>query len=509
MLQFQRQEQAKLAEIDTLYQNRHLPVTLTSNPLHQISQCSLTLTCRLLPCVPETDDIDLQQASAVHIQRISRGGRGRRKAKDRRFELNNMRNNIANATFQVNIMDKVEKSAADHKIKEMRARARLMLEIADVDSAQFRWYAKLQRALQYVEEQKEAVCYIFASAGVLDPHENHCEDPYEPACRSLQELRQKQRRHPLDERAGDDTLIPAAKRMNLPLYARDTTENMGEHLYSVMGVFGRLGTIQQETKRYFEEIARIEKDVMKCLKDEATWRDPTVCMSYTKQEIDRHRNAIKETRGRVDEEMKELKDTRVKGRKRRASLSRVEQLSDYVVETRGRQKLRSIARRRHSVNLKEARVDKGSSQVDRKMAKMLRDNKAEMQESLNVMKCLSFCKDVYNHHSLEVLLDEEVLHSLDGNASYEKWLKVTSLGYMDVDTYNLREAEMKGRSRSLCAPERVRESRELFIKRLEGFEKIWEMAAENNIPPLHSTVWGDEPVGRRGRRPRMPNSDTR
>jgi hypothetical protein len=51
---------------------------------------------------------------------------------------------IATNTFQLNILNKVEKSAADHKQKEMRARARLMLEIADNDSAQFKWYGKLQ-----------------------------------------------------------------------------------------------------------------------------------------------------------------------------------------------------------------------------------------------------------------------------------------------------------------------------------------------------------------------------
>jgi hypothetical protein len=120
-----------------------------------------------------------------------------------------------------------------------------------------------------------------------------------------------------------------------------------------MSVVARLASIQQETAAYFSSVARIEKDLLKCFKDEAHWKDPTVTMGHTAQEINRHREAIKETRGRVDADMAELKDGRKASRRRRASLARVEQLSSLVVDTRGRQKLRMLMRRRSSMNLKE------------------------------------------------------------------------------------------------------------------------------------------------------------
>lgn len=234
---------------------------------------------------------------------------------------------------------------------------------------------------------------MMAAAGVQDPHPDHADEVYEPACRSLQELRLSQRRHVLAERTEDKVLLALSKKFKLPLYAGDMTGNMGEHQvrkreksgparrqrclapfllpppppfahlltavscapsqYSDMSVVARLASIQQETAAYFSSVARIEKDLLKCFKDEAHWKDPTVTMGHTAQEINRHREAIKETRGRVDADMAELKDGRKASRRRRASLARVEQLSSLVVDTRGRQKLRMLMRRRSSMNLKE------------------------------------------------------------------------------------------------------------------------------------------------------------
>jgi hypothetical protein len=82
--QFQRQEQQMLAEIDATYANKHKDITPSGSAIHQISQCSLSASCRLLQCIPETDDLEEQTSAAVHVQRVSRGGRGRRRAADRK-----------------------------------------------------------------------------------------------------------------------------------------------------------------------------------------------------------------------------------------------------------------------------------------------------------------------------------------------------------------------------------------------------------------------------------------
>ena len=87
-------------------------------------------------------------------------------------------------------MDKVEKTAIDYKAAETRKQAREALTLADYDSKQFRWYAKLQVALQYIEEQKNALSIMYSSPGVKDPHPSVSDDIWEPCCRSLQKVLQ-------------------------------------------------------------------------------------------------------------------------------------------------------------------------------------------------------------------------------------------------------------------------------------------------------------------------------
>ena len=105
------------------------------------------------------------------------------------------------------------------------------------------------------------------------------------------------------------------------------------------------------------------------------------------------------------------------------------------------------------------------------------------------------------------MLDEEVLHSAQGWEEYTKFVKLRTLGSMDVDTYNIRESVMKRRRRSICAPERYRQSKDLFVERMDGYETIWDLARDKAYPLIHSTVWDDEPMNKRSKRPRYPEPE--
>ena len=127
-------------------------------------------------CSSQFDHLKIWKLAAKQIQRISRGGRGRRRAINRRAEIAQMRNTAATNALQENVMSKVEKTAKEYKDAEIRKQARESLTVADRDSKQFRWYAKLQVALQYIEEQKTVVAIMFSSAGVKDPHPEVSDD---------------------------------------------------------------------------------------------------------------------------------------------------------------------------------------------------------------------------------------------------------------------------------------------------------------------------------------------
>ena len=122
--QFARREAKLMKEIDAKYAKKHREVTVSEAELSQISQCSLTENCRLLQCIPEFDHLKIWNAAAVHIQRISRGGRGRRRAIDKRAGILEMRKTAATNALQLNVMNKVEKNAKDYKVHEIRKQAR-------------------------------------------------------------------------------------------------------------------------------------------------------------------------------------------------------------------------------------------------------------------------------------------------------------------------------------------------------------------------------------------------
>ena len=394
-------------------------------------------------------------------------------------------------------MDKVEKTAIDYKAAETRKQAREALTLADYDSKQFRWYAKLQVALQYIEEQKNALSIMYSSPGVKDPHPSVSDDIWEPCCRSLQELREKQRRHPIIERLSQTQLVKIAKQHNLPLYAIDLSNNTGEHLFSDMAVYGRLVNIQNETEEYFASCEEIMKDIELCNKDDALWDDPAHRAKWTAQEITRNKKRIKEDREVLDEKLRGRRIKRENAKKRRASLSRVEKMCNFVVETRGRQRLRMVARRRYSVNLKEARVRKNIEKLDIEHSEKVEAARKDIAKTLNFASLLGFPADERDPFSLHSLCDEQILHSRKGNKDYESFINLRTLGTMDIDTYEARQAEMKGRRKSICAPERYRAAKMGYVTRLRGFENVWDLAKEKNLPPIHSTSWKDEPLSRK------------
>ena len=108
----------------------------------------------------------------------------------RQLQLELRQKVAATNAFQLNVLNKVENNALSHKQDEIRKQARHMLTVADHDSKQFRWYGKLQVALQFIEQQKEAVASMIAGGGIRDPHYSLEESIFEPSCRSLQEVRQ-------------------------------------------------------------------------------------------------------------------------------------------------------------------------------------------------------------------------------------------------------------------------------------------------------------------------------
>jgi len=377
-----------MKQIDVEWATRVRMVELAGGDLRQISQCSMTDDCKLLQCVPEYDDHLEHNKAAVVIQRVSRGGRGRRRAIARKNELELRRKVAAKNAFQLNVLNKVENNATVHKQDENRNQARHMLAVADHDSEQFRWYAKLQVALQFIEQQKEALAFMIAGGGIKDPHFSLEDSTFEPSCRSLQELREKQRRHTQIERIKDPMLVKLAEKHKLPAYALDTIDDLGEHIFSDMTVFARLGNIQEETEEYFGTLASINKDLDVCRKDEAHWDDPSVRARWTAQEINRNKKRIKDDRYRLEEELRGRNLLRRKSKVRRASLSRVEGLNEFVVETRGRQKLRSVARRRRSLNLNEARVRKDVEEEDLEWKEVLKENRERVKQSLNACALL-------------------------------------------------------------------------------------------------------------------------
>ena len=59
---------------------------------------------------------------------------------------------------------------------------------------------------------------------------------------------------------------------------------------------------------------------------------------------------------------------------------------------------------------------------------------------------------------------------------------------------------MRNRSRSICAPERYRSSKELYVERLDGVEAVWDLARDKDSPLIHSTMWHDETENKRTKR---------
>jgi hypothetical protein len=183
-------------------------------------------------------------------------------------------------------------------------------------------------------------------------------------------------------------LVKLAEKHKLPAYAIDTCGDLGEHNFSPMSVFARLGNIQEETKEYFGTVAAVNKALGVCRKDEAHWDDPSVRARWTAQEINRNKKRIKEDRERLEGELRGRRLKREISKGRRASLSKIEKLNEFVVGTRGRQKLRSVARRRRSLNLREARVRKDAEETDVEWKGIIKENREEVEESLNVCKLL-------------------------------------------------------------------------------------------------------------------------
>ena len=511
MKQFVRKETMMMSDIDKRWETNFREVEVLENgALQQISQCSLTDGCRLLQCIPEHDGFSLskQNNAALEIQRVSRGGNGRRKAANRKADIELMRKNAVITAFQVSVLDRVETNAADHRQSELRRHARDMLSVADHDSAQFRWYGKLQVVLQHIEEQKKAIAVMIAGAGIKDPHPSLENLLFEPCCRSLQELRQKQRRHRRTERLNNAVLLKLAESHKLPMYAKNLNDNMGEHSSSNMSAFARLGNIQEETKNYFDACESINKQLGACASDAAHWDDPSVHARFTAQEISRNKKRIKESRDSLNEELRLRREDRNRSRSRRASLSGLEELGKYVVQTRGRQRLRIIGKRRRSLNLREMRIRKDVEEADRISAKMTTESIEGARSSLSVCAMLGFSSDEKDPHNLNNLLDDEILHTSDGIAQYQRFLKVKCLGIMDVDTYYVRKSELRRRSKSICAPERYKQARNMYVARMEGFVSVWDLARDENLPPILSTSWGDEPTNKRSTRPRLPYSET-
>ena len=318
-------------------------------------------------------------------------------------------------------------------------------------------------------------------------------------------MREKQRRHHQTQRLTQVQLVKLAKAHNLPIYALELGNNMGEHKSSNMAVFGRLSNIQNETKDYFQEIADISKGLDLCNKDDALWDDPANRAKWTAQEITRNKKKIKEEREKLEVKLRGRREEREKTKERRASLSRVEKLSELAIQTRGRQRLRMVARRRNSLNLKEARVRKDIEKIDIKNSKRIGVGRKDVVKSLDAASLLAFPIDETHPFSLVSLLDERILHSRKGNKDFESWISLRTLGCMDIDTYEIRRAERWGRSKSICAPERYRAARMSYVTRMEGFEAVWDLAKEKNLPPVHSTSWNDEPLSKKSTRPIYPN----
>jgi len=273
---------------------------------------------------------------------------------------------------------------------------------------------------------------ILASAGLRDPHYRYEDDIFEPAVRSLTELRQKQRRHPQTERLNQENLLKLGKVHGLPLYAKDIENNCGEHALSDMTVFARLSQIQLETKVFFEEVNVISRGIMKTNKDEAHWKDPAVMVSYTMQEINRHRNRIKGERDQLEAVLKAKKHAREAGKVRRASLGRVEDLYSLLKGTRGRQKLRMSGRRRRSLNLREQRVEKHATECDARDRDLLKRSKQGALQSNEVARdSMGLPTDAKSPFTKDKLVNnEEMFSSKAGIDSYCKFLKSYRVGYM-------------------------------------------------------------------------------
>ena len=162
-----------------------------------------------------------------------------------------------------------------------------------------------------------ALAIMFSSAGVKDPHPVFEDNIFEPCCRTLQELREKQRRHPQTQRLNNTQLVKLVKAHDLPLYGSDLNDDNGEHQFHIMAVFGRLVNVQNETNNYFEFCEDINKDIDLCNKDDALWDDPAHRAKWTAQEITRNKKRIKEERDALETELRGRQQERQLSKKRR------------------------------------------------------------------------------------------------------------------------------------------------------------------------------------------------
>jgi len=510
--QFKRREKQQIVAIDSQFTQVSRKVENLDSDLVTISECSLTRECRLMQCIAEEGEEEEEQGNkdkcVVNIQRVTRGGRGRRRAAERRVEIDRIQKDASKKVFKETVLEKVEKRALTHKRKELRKRILQDLKIADVESVQYRWYCKLQVALQAIEQQKLVFNKIFASGGVKDPNNRFCDDVLEPSCRSVAELRGRQRRHPRIERLAEADILRIGKANKLGLYCEAVEGNRGEFDWSDVSVFSKLLTIQDETKKFFERIEGIKRGLDKADSDEAHWKDPATMVSYTMQEINRNRGRIKESRMKLEEELKNELKGRKEGRKRRASLARVEGLYILLGGTRGRQRGRIEAKRRRSMNLKEARVDKNVFERDLRDIEMMRAVKDGVRESVNIPRDLmGLNKEGAGPPraagwNLEDLLSDEWASSKKGIKEWSNFLLHYRVGTMCVDTYGVLEQQKAGRSISICAPERYLESRNLWYQRREDIEKVWEAADDRHYPPFHPSDLMECPRNKRSIYPR-------
>eukprot|EP00752_Nemacystus_decipiens_P013078 g11567.t1 len=418
--------------------------------------------CRLLVSVGDEDDCGDTAGwlnhNAVECQRLIRGWSGRLLARRRAEEKIRRRRDAMEAVWYVTVLGVMEKSIARFDKDEERERNREGMAAADLESAFYRYYCKLQPAIMALNQQRQVLRDFSTREGVTFETPASAADPrvargFAPretiTLWSRRAVRQLQRQLPPKQRLTEAQLVritaalpargdkqvvrpPNLAPSETPRTGSDERERGGEGSGRGGGGYcgeaagaGRLGGVA-------------DPDVDALLRSSQPLR----------------------TRRTVD-------------------VAGPEGLYQRVTRLRASQLQRLSSRRRASFSEGDfaARVDKSRSVEDLKWAQKLGRYWIGVDSSLGATRYLQ----IGERKSLK-LTDAQQLRWRRGARSLNKFLRTFGPGSIDPDVTAVKERGRRGRAHSLCAPERVYAATVTWESRHRKLQNLLRAASKRGYP---------------------------